>query len=107
VIGTAAVLIGGYSATRAIARRISCETDQSSTSVYFTEKEIEAFRKDPEVLVLNYKDEDDPMLSFDNRNMFTLEKIRGGISAALWIGTGSAFLLCSAMILVDSAKEKN
>lgn len=107
VIGTAAVLIGGYSATRAIARRISCETDLSSTSVYFTEKEIEAFRKDPGVLVLNYKDEDDPMLSFDNRNMFTLEKIRGGISAALWIGTGSAFLLCSAMILVDSAKEKN
>ena len=107
VIGMAAVLIGGYSATRAIARRISCETDLSSTSVYYTEKEIDALRKDPEVLVLNYEDEDDPMLMFDNRNMFILEKVRGGISAALWIGIGSSVLVCCAMILIDSAKEKN
>ena len=106
VIGMSIFLSNSRPLKQAVARRISCETDDAMESVYYTEKEINALREDPSTIVLNYKDEEDPMLLFDNSKMFLLEKIRGGVSSAIWIGTGAAIILCMAITFVERPKTK-
>lgn len=82
---------------KVIARRISCDTDDSMVNVYYTEEEIDALRADPEIWVLDYKDETDPMLIFDNPNMIRMEKVRAVVSACVW--SGAAVILLMGIVM--------
>ncbi len=99
VVGAVTALIGGFAFAclyrepkEFLARRISCDTDESSVSLFYSQKETDNLEKQPGIVVLNYKDESDPMLSFREGNIFLLERIRGEVSSCLWAAAVAVFL---------------
>jgi hypothetical protein len=99
VVGVVTVLIGEIAFAclyrepkEFLARRISCDTDESSVSLFYSQKEINDLETQPGIVVLNYKDESDPMLSFQEGNIFLLERIRGEVSSCLWAVAVAVFL---------------
>jgi hypothetical protein len=65
------------------ALRISCDTDENSVNVFMSPEQIQQIRNGGDAWVLNYKDQNTPMLRFDG-NIIKLEYLRGIVSSALW-----------------------
>ena len=99
VVGIVTAFIGGIAFAclyrepkEFLARRISCDTDESSVSLFYSQKEIDNLETQPGIVILNYKDESDPMLSFQEGNIFLMERIRGEVSSCLWVAAVAVFL---------------
>jgi hypothetical protein len=77
------------------ARQWMCNAEDHE-SLFFSPEKIDEMRDDPDIWVLDYQDEKDPMQVFDGR-LITIEYYRGILSAFLLVGAGG---FCIAVLII-------
>lgn len=92
--------ITATSPTEVLARRSFCDTTEESVSLYYSQEDIKELQNDPDVLVLNYKDAEDPMLSITADNLFVMERFRGMVSSCLWGGVAGLVFIGAGSVIV-------
>lgn len=78
------------------ALRSSCDTDETSVSLFINEDDIYTLTQDKDIWVLNYADEETPMLKFEG-SITGIDRVRAIVSATLW--TYIAVILLTSLII--------
>ena len=93
--------------TAVYALRSSCDTDDSSVNLYFSQDAIHELREQGNIWVLNYIDDQTPLLKFTGR-IIQAEYFRGIIGSAVWSALiGDIMLLLIFVIIDENLRRRN